>query len=69
MLDTCQARDRQEVELSETVLCAVLGLNSTRDPNALPTAGGGGGGGSCSFAALQLCTPHLNAAQIKASIS
>ncbi len=65
MLDTCQARDRQEVELSETVLCAVLGLTGLRIQTPYRQLGGG----SCSFAALQLCTPHLNAAQIKASIS
>ena len=50
MLDTCQARDRQEVELSETVLCAVLGLTGLRIQTPYRQLGGG------AAVALQLCS-------------
>ena len=61
MLDTCQVRDRKEWELSETILCAVLGLTGLRIQTPYRQLGG-------PPLALQLCTPHPDAAQIKAKI-
>ena len=49
MLVTCQVRDRQELELSETVLCAVLGLTGLGIQTPYRQLGG-------PAVALQLCS-------------